>query len=94
MRLIIQECKLAIANLLRLPSFSITVIATLALTLSALAVVLNINYLVLTKPLPYPDADKLIVTDQQETINGESQYGFQILSAQYHLYLDDTYIDE
>lgn len=94
MKLLTQEFKLALASLLRLPSFSLTVITTLAVTLSALAVVLNINYLVLTKPLPYPEADKLIVTDQQETINGESQYGFQILSAQYYLYLDDTYIDE
>lgn len=93
-RFLAQEFKLAYASLLRLPSFSLTVIATLALTLSALAVVLNINYLVLTKPLPYPGADKLIVTDQSETINGETQYGFQILSAQFHIYQDQTYIDE
>ncbi len=63
-----SEFKLALVNLLRLPSFSSTVIVTLAATIAALAVVLNINYLVLTKPLPYPDADKLIVTDQSETI--------------------------
>lgn len=93
-RYISQELKLAFASLMKLPSFSLTVIATLAVTLSALAVVLNINYTVLTKPLPYPDADKLIVTDQSETINGETQYGFQILSAQFHIYQDETYIDE
>lgn len=89
-----NEFKLAIANLLRLPSFSSTVIVTLAATIAALAVVLNINYLVLTKPLPYPEANKLLVTDQSETINGETQYGYQILSAQYHLYQDKSYIDE
>ena len=93
-RFLVQEFKLAFLSLLKLPSFSLTVISTLAITLSALAVVLNINYLVLTKPLPYPDADKLIVTDQSETINGETQYGFQILSAQFHIYQDQTYIDE
>lgn len=93
-RFLAQEFRLAFISLLKLPSFSLTVIATLAITLSALAVVLNINYLVLTKPLPYPDADKLIVTDQSETINGETQYGFQILSAQFHIYQDRTYIDE
>lgn len=91
---LINEFKLALVNLLRLPSFSSTVIVTLAATIAALAVVLNINYLVLTKPLPYPDADKLIVTDQSETINGETQYGFQILSAQFHLYQDQTYIEQ
>lgn len=46
-----QELKLSLASLVRLPSFSLTVIATLAITLAALAVVLNVNYLVLTKPL-------------------------------------------
>jgi predicted permease len=89
-----QELKLALSSLLRLPSFSLIVITTLAFTLSALAVVFNINYLVLTKPLPYPDADKLVVTDQSETINGVTQYGFQILSAQFHIYQDQTYIEE
>ena len=54
MSIIKEEFKLAVSNLLRLPGFSLTVITTLAVTLAALAVVLNINYLVLTKPLPYP----------------------------------------
>ena len=89
-----QDIKLAFINLLKLPGFSFTVIATLSLTLAALAVVLNINYLVLSKPLPYPNADNLITTDQSETINGETQYGFQILSAQFHIYNNDTVIDE
>ncbi|WP_249349051.1 ABC transporter permease [Pseudoalteromonas phenolica] len=94
MSIIKEEFKLSASSLLRLPGFSLTVITTLAVTLAALAVVLNINYLVLTKPLPYPNADKLLVTDQSETINGETQYGFQILSAQYHIYRDEQYIDQ
>lgn len=94
MSIIKEEFKLAVSSLLRLPGFSLTVISTLAVTLAALAVVLNINYLVLTKPLPYPNADKLVVTDQSETINGETQYGFQILSAQYHIYKDEQYIEQ
>lgn len=93
-RFLVQEFKLALASIVRLPSYSLTVITTLAVTISALAVVLNINYMVLTKPLPYPNADMLIVTDQSETINGETQFGFQILSAQFHLYQDQTYIEE
>lgn len=94
MSILKQEFKLAISSLLRLPGFSLTVITTLAVTLAALAVVLNINYLVLTKPLPYPNADRLVVTDQSETINGDTQYGFQILSAQYHIYDDKTLIEK
>ncbi len=89
-----QELRLSFASLMRLPSFSFTVIATLAVTLAALAVVLNINYLVLTKPLPYPDAETLVVTDQSETINGDTQYGFQLLPTQFHIYSDTTYIEE
>ncbi len=93
-RFLSHEFKLAFANLMKLRSFSLTVIMTLAVTLSALAVVLNINYTVLAKPLPYPEADQLIITDQSETINGETQYGYQILSAQFHIYQDQTYIKE
>lgn len=93
-RFLSQEFKLALSSLLRLPSFSLTVIVTLALTLSALAVVLNINYIVLSKPLPYPESDRLIVTDQSETINGETQYGYQILSAQFLIYQDETYLEQ
>ncbi|WP_440055521.1 FtsX-like permease family protein [Pseudoalteromonas sp. T1lg65] len=88
-----QESKLAFSALSRLPGFSLTVILTLALTLAALTVVININHFLLTKPLPYPDADKLWVTDQSETINGETQYGFQMLPTQYHIYNDTQFID-
>ena len=85
MSILKQDFKLAISSFSRLPRFSLTVITTLAVTLAALAVVININYLVLTKPLPYPNADRLVVTDQSETINGDTQYGFQMLSAKYHI---------
>ncbi|RZQ54876.1 hypothetical protein C1E23_01480 [Pseudoalteromonas phenolica] len=45
MSILKQEFKLAISSLLRLPGFSLTVITTLAATLAALAVVININYI-------------------------------------------------
>jgi hypothetical protein len=89
-----HDVKLAMMSLMKLPGFSLTVISTLAITLAALAVVLNINYLVLGKALPYPDSDSLITTDQSETINGETQYGFQILSAQFKIYTNTTHIDK
>ena len=83
----------SLASLMRVPGFALTVILTMAVTLASLAVVLNINYLVLAKPLPYPNADKIVVTSQSETINGETQYGFQILPTQFHIYRDKTYIE-
>ncbi len=92
-RYFIYELKNAFTSLLKLGTYSSLVITTMGLTLAALAVVVNINYLVLSKPLPYPDADSLIVTDQSETIGDMTQYGFQILSAQFHIYQDDSFID-
>lgn len=89
-----EELKLAASNLKKLPGFSVTVIFTLALTLAALCVVININHRLLTKPLPYPNADTLWVTDQSETINGETQYGFQMLPTQTLIYQDEQFIDE
>ncbi len=89
-----QEITLSWVSLMRLPGFCLTVILTLAITLAALIVVLNINYLVLTKPLPYPDANNLLVTDQSETIKDDTQYGYQLLPTQFHIYNDETYIDE
>ncbi|AZZ98842.1 ABC transporter permease [Pseudoalteromonas sp. R3] len=89
-----EELKLAASNLKKLPGFSLTVILTLALTLAALCVVININHRLLTKPLPYPNADTLWVTDQSETINGETQYGFQMLPTQFLIHQDQQFIDE
>ncbi|MCF2909877.1 ABC transporter permease [Pseudoalteromonas sp. DL2-H2.2] len=89
-----EELKLAAANLKKLPGFSITVVLTLALTLAALCVVININHRLLTKPLPYPNADTLWVTDQSETINGETQYGFQMLPTQLLIYQDQQFIEQ
>lgn len=92
-KLLRHEFATSFAGLMRIPGFSITVIVTMAVTLASLAVVLNINYLVLAKPLPYPDAEHMMVTSQSETINGETQYGFQLLPTQLLIYNNESYID-
>ncbi len=84
---------LAWRNMVARPTLGLTVIATLASTLATVAVVVNLNILILAKPLPYPDTDKLWVTQQSETIAGDVQYGYQILPAQYHIYQDTTFIE-
>ena len=59
----IQELKLAQASLYQRPGFVVTVVLTLGLTLGALITVFNLNYLLLMKPLPYPEQQSLVAID-------------------------------
>lgn len=45
------------------PGFVISVIVTMGLTMGALIAVLTLGYLVLFKPLPYPEQEKLVALD-------------------------------
>jgi len=67
------ELLLAKSALLRVPGFSTTVIATLAVTLGALICIFNLNHVLLVKSLPYPDADNLVVV-QQSYSNGDEGF--------------------
>ncbi|MCG7541339.1 ABC transporter permease [Pseudoalteromonas sp. OF7H-1] len=42
-------------------SYTLTIIITLALTLGALVAMYNLNYQLLAAPLPYPDAERLVL---------------------------------
>ncbi|GHG00321.1 ABC transporter permease [Thalassotalea marina] len=71
----------------RHPMFSVNVIATIAITLGALLCATTLIYLMLVKPLPYPDMDNLYVAkqsmmDQEGGFVGE---GFSYPAAK-HLY--------
>lgn len=57
---VITEFKQAIASLSSKLQFSTTVVITLALTMGMLIAVFNVNYLLIAKPLPYPDEDRLV----------------------------------
>ena len=54
------EVRLALRRLIRHPGFSIPTIATLALGLGTAAVVFVLLHTVVLRPLPYPDADRLV----------------------------------
>ncbi len=66
----------AAAALVRVKSYSLTMILTLGLTLGALLTVLQLNYQILAAPLPYPQSEQLYLVrgqtyqaDQQEYSN-------------------------
>jgi putative ABC transport system permease protein len=71
------ELLLAKSALLRVPGFSTTVIATLAITLGALICIFNLNHVLLVKSLPYPDADNLVVVQQSYKNGNEIFSGSQ-----------------
>jgi predicted permease len=71
------ELLLAKSALLRVPGFSTTVIATLAITLGALICIFNLNHVLLVKSLPYPDAENLVVVQQAYSNGSEGFSGSQ-----------------
>jgi putative ABC transport system permease protein len=50
-----------IRSLLRMPSFALAVVLTIALGVGATSAMFSVVYAVLLRPLPYPDADQLVV---------------------------------
>ncbi len=53
---VVQSSQLLLSKL----QFSVTVILTLGLTMGMLIATFNLNYLLLAKPLPYPESDRLV----------------------------------
>jgi predicted permease len=61
----IYQQKQAWASLKLRPGFSAIVITTLAITLGALLCVLTLAYVLIAKPLPYPEQEKLFYVEHQ-----------------------------
>lgn len=67
----------ALRNLNKKRSYSLSVIASLGVSVGALLCILSFSYLIVFKPLPYPDSDKLYVLSTQfldgnENVKGEA----------------------
>lgn len=67
----LRQIKFAWHNLKKKPGFVSSVIITMGLTLGALLCVLTLAYVILFKPLPYPDAERLFRVDS--TVNVEQR---------------------
>ncbi len=68
------QLKQANISLNKKPGFVALVISTMGLTLGALLCVLTLGYVLLYKPLPYPDQERLMVVDHafiDQTRNGQ-----------------------
>jgi predicted permease len=59
MNLFIYQLKQAFLSLKKKPGFVFSVVSTMGITLGALLCVLTLAYVMLLKPLPYPEQDKL-----------------------------------
>ncbi len=93
MRLLINEIKTTAASLSRVPGFVLTTVFTLSLTLGVLLAAFSLNHLLLFKGLPYPNAQQLILMEQ-ELQEGERRYsGSQYFVAQKLMYQQQTSLE-
>jgi ABC-type antimicrobial peptide transport system permease subunit len=75
MNLFIYQLKQAFLSLKKKPGFVFSVISTMGITLGALLCVFTLAYVMLLKPLPYPESDSLYkVVHQRFAANNEPQY--------------------
>ncbi len=68
----VQELKISLQSLRGRPGFVATVVMTLGITLGALITFFNLNHMLLVKPLPYPDHERLQLT-QHEFLDSNGQ---------------------
>ena len=86
MSYLINEIKTTAASLSRVPGFVLTTVFTLSLTLGVLLAAFSLNHLLIFKALPYPDAQNLILMEQ-ELQEGERKFsGSQYFVAQKLMY--------
>ena len=67
----LQNFKTALSSLSRAKGYVFTIVFTLGITLGALVAIFNLNYQILAAPLPYPDADRLVVFESQQYEKGK-----------------------
>jgi len=67
-----RDARYALRVLGRTPAFTVTAVATLALVIGATTAVFSLADALLWRPLPFPEADRLVMVTYVETQNGIS----------------------
>ena len=67
-----RDVHLAVRMLMRAPAFTATAILTLALGIAANTAIFSICNALLIEPLPYPDADRLVVIQERDLKDGDT----------------------
>jgi putative ABC transport system permease protein len=74
---LLQDVRYALRLMARRPGFAATAIGVLALALGASITVFSVVYAVLLRPLPFPDADRLVlISEGLPKIEGLASMGF------------------
>ncbi|PAJ72154.1 hypothetical protein CJF42_22745 [Pseudoalteromonas sp. NBT06-2] len=91
----IYQQKQAWASLKKNPGFVATVLATMGTTLGALLCILTLAYVLIAKPLPYPDQENLhLVVHHIGDSKGETNASSYTYPGLIHLYKNQTVYDE
>ncbi|MEW6997572.1 ABC transporter permease [Colwelliaceae bacterium BS250] len=93
MRALINEIKTTAASLSRVPGFVLTTVFTLSLTLGVLLAAFSLNHLLIFKALPYPNAQSLILMEQELQEGDRAFTGSQFFVAQKLMYQQQTSLE-
>jgi predicted permease len=85
----VNELRQAIRTLGRAPAFTLTAVLTIALGIAASTAVFSVVYAVLYRPLPYPDADRLVAVWQTRPANPQSNFEHEAFLAD-HAFISDS----
>jgi putative ABC transport system permease protein len=72
----IQDIRIAIRNLVRVPGFAVAFVLTLGLGIGANTAIFSVINGVLLRPLPYPEADRIMHMRQPQVSAGVEDSGF------------------